>query len=468
MAVRFSDEQVLEATGGKKLRSGARASYSFVSTDTRTLEPGCLFVALKGERFDGHAFLAEAAKKGAGGALVAQAAPIPALPEGFALFEVADTLGALGALARFHRLRFKGKVVAVGGSNGKTTTKELVGAVLAAHGPSLKTEGNLNNEIGVPLTLFKLEPQQKTAVIEMGMNHPGEMARLTEIVQPDVALLTVIQPEHLEGLGSLEGVAEAEGELFRNLRAEAIAVVNQDDPHIVAQAKRSSAMQITFGRAASAQVRLTAYVSRGGEGSTIRVQSREQEHEIRLGLVGEHNAMNAAAAFAVGQALGFSAETTIHGLESAKAHERRLNVVSAPGGITVLDDCYNANPGSMGAALEVLRDLAKQGSGGRAQAILGDMLELGAQENEAHRALGEQTARMAQRAAFFGPRSAHAFEAARAKGLQTAHFLDLPKLMEWLRQDLKSGDVVLVKGSRGMRLERAVEALTGKSAGGGH
>jgi UDP-N-acetylmuramoyl-tripeptide--D-alanyl-D-alanine ligase len=465
MAVRFSDEQVVRVAQATR-RGGPAADFQAVCTDTRALTPGCLFVALQGERFDAHDFLAQAAQAGAAGAVVKRGRTLPALPEGFPLYEVEDTLAALGALGRAHRERFRIPVGAVGGSNGKTTTKEMVGAILSTRGPALKTEGNLNNEIGVPLTLLRLAPEHVAAVVELGMNQPGEMMRLTRVARPDAALLTVVQPEHLEGLGSLEGVAEAEGEMFRELPPTAVAVVNLDDALIPAQAARGQARQLTFGRHADAQVRLVAVESRGREGLTLTVRHLGRDWPVRLGFVGEHNALNATGAFALAVALGYSPEECVKGLESARPYARRLNVVDAPHGLTVVDDCYNANPASMSAALDTLRSLVAPG--GRAVAVLGDMLELGPGEGEEHTRLGALVGGKAELVAFFGPRSRQGLEAA-GLGERAAHFTEVEPLLAWLQPRLKSGDVVLVKASRGMRLERVVAGLTGASVtAGGH
>jgi UDP-N-acetylmuramoyl-tripeptide--D-alanyl-D-alanine ligase len=465
MAVRFSDEQVTRSTGGRKVRGGARPSYEAICTDTRALTPGCLFVALKGERFDAHDFVANAARGGAAGAVVEKGRAFTELPSDFALFEVDDTLAALGALARYHRTRFKGPVGAIGGSNGKTTTKEMVAAILATRGPALKTEGNLNNEIGVPLTLFRLDPSHVAAAIELGMNHAGEMTRLTRIAQPDAAVITVVQPEHLEGLGSLEGVAAAEGELFRELPAGATAVVNLDEPLIVKQAEGIAGKTLGFGRSEQAQIRLVGVELRGKDGLTVRISEAGREHAVRLSFLGEHNAHNATAAFALCRALGYSAEECVKGLEAARPYARRLNFVETAAGFAVLDDCYNANPGSMAAALQTVRGLA---GGGRAIAVLGDMLELGPGEDEEHRLLGVEAAKAVQLAAFFGPRSRSGQAAAASAGLKSAHFTEIEPLVEWLKPQLRQGDVVLVKGSRGMKLERVVQALTGVASGGAH
>jgi UDP-N-acetylmuramoyl-tripeptide--D-alanyl-D-alanine ligase len=465
MAVRFSDDQVVQATGAVRLEQGPRSSYAAVCTDTRQLVPGCLFVALAGERYDAHHFVADAVKNGAAG-LVVQRGKLAAAPPGCAVFEVENTLAALGALGRFHRERFKIPVGAVTGSNGKTTTKELVAAILETRGPALRTAGNLNNEVGVPLTLFGLEPQHVAAVIELGMNHRGEIARLAQIARPDAGLITVVQAAHLEGLGSIEGVAEAKGELFFNLAPGGVAVVNADDPRIVRQAVASKARTLTFGRAEAAEVRLVAVEPNGKSGLGVTVRENGRDWPIALRLIGEHNAMNATGAFALALALGYRPEECVRGLEAAQGHARRLQIYEAPNGVTVVDDCYNANPASMAAALETLGTLAAKG---RAVAVLGDMLELGKGEGEEHVALGRRVGDAAALVAFFGPRSKGGFEVASKKlGKSAAHFEDLQALVAWLSPQLKSGDVVLVKGSRGMKLERAVDALVGHSTGAGH
>jgi UDP-N-acetylmuramoyl-tripeptide--D-alanyl-D-alanine ligase len=431
-------------------------------------------VALQGDRFDGHGFLAEAVAKGAAGAIVRRGTPAVA---GVPLFEVDDTLRALGALAGFHRRRFSIPVGAVAGSNGKTTTKEMVAAILRTRGPALATEGNFNNEVGVPLTLFRFSEEHRSAVLELGMSAPGELARLTAMTRPDVAVVTLVAAEHLEFLKDLGGVAEAEGEVYRGLLPGSVAVVNADDARCVAQAERaaSGVSKISFGKSALADVRLVGSTSLGVEGQEICLEGEEGEGgggagrsrsgsnlqlrrvTVRLGFVGEHNAMNAAAAAATALALSFSFEEISRGLSSARPYMHRSRVVAGVGGITILDDCYNASPASMEAALATLAEL-KKGRPGRAVAVLGDMLELGAFEEEAHRGLGRRARESADVAAFFGPRSRLAFE--EFDPSRSAHFERVEDLVKWLEPQLRQGDTLLVKGSRGMKLERVVDALS--------
>jgi UDP-N-acetylmuramoyl-tripeptide--D-alanyl-D-alanine ligase len=436
-------------------------------------------VALKGDRFDGHAFLAEAAAKGATAAVVRNGT---AAVQGIPLFEVEDTLRALGALAAFHRRRFSIPVAAVGGSAGKTTTKEMVAAILSVRGPALATEGNFNNEIGVPLTLLRLGREHSAAVVELGMSAPDELRRITAIACPDAAVLTLIAAEHLEFLKDLDGVAAAEGELYRGLLPGAIAVVNADDARCVAQAERvaSGVRKIFFGRSPLADVRLSRVTALGAEGMEICLEGEEWKggaergvrgvdlqqgrFTIRLKFVGEHNAMNAAAAAALARALSFSFEEISNGLAVARPFTHRSRLVAGAAGVTILDDCYNASPASMEAALATLAGLRVRGSG-RAIAVLGDMLELGAFEEEAHRGLGRGARERVDIAAFFGPRSLHSFEEFSSSAFSpSAHFTEIEPLLAWLRPRLHPGDTVLVKGSRGMKLERVVDALVARPA----
>ncbi|HEU4385952.1 MAG TPA: UDP-N-acetylmuramoyl-tripeptide--D-alanyl-D-alanine ligase [Anaeromyxobacteraceae bacterium] len=471
-APRFTAEELREATRGRWL-AGARpsgpaprppSSVEGVSTDTRKPMAGACFVALRGERFDGHDFLAEAARAAAACAVVAESRA-EALPgTGLPLLAVPDTLAALGALARWHRNRFRIPLVAVTGSNGKTTTREMVAGILAARGPVLKSEGNLNNEVGVPLTLFGLAPEHQAAVVEMGMSHPGEIARLAAIAEPQVGVVTNAGPAHLEGMGSIDAVADAKGELYLGLSPGGIAVASADDARMLRRAQASGRHLITFarGRGRRGDVVVLETVSHGEDGLCFLLGIGNRELTVRLSLVGEHNAQNAAAAAAAAVALGCSDKEIVTGLASVRPVGRRLRLERLASGVFLVDDCYNANPLSMGAALDTLRALAAA-RGGRPVAVLGDMLELGAAEAASHGELGAAAARAGLGwLAAFGPRSRATAEAARTGGLAgdaAFHTEDLAALTAFVKERLRPGDVLLVKGSRGMKLERLVEAL---------
>ncbi|MFN7131910.1 MAG: UDP-N-acetylmuramoyl-tripeptide--D-alanyl-D-alanine ligase, partial [Myxococcales bacterium] len=373
-----------------------------------------------------------------------------------------------------HRRRFRFPIGGIGGSNGKTTTKEMIGAILAARGPALKTEGNLNNEIGVPLTIFRMEEGLTGAILEMGMNRPGELERISRVAEADCAAITNVGPEHLEHLGSIEGVARAEGEIYAGVKRDGVAVANADDALVLEQAQRSGLRLLTFGRAPGADVRLEQVLSHDLDGLRIRIGHAGRTHTCTLRFVGEHNAVNACAAFAMGVALGCSVEHCLQGLEAARPYKHRLVIhrhVQAPGlpRLTVIDDCYNANPASMDAALETLKALAGES---RTVAVLGDMLEVGTTEEDEHRRLGREAVRAGVSALVaFGPRSRFTFEGASALGARAHHVpepADAAAAVAFLKAQLQENDVVLVKGSRGMKLERVVDALTGATTAGAH
>ncbi len=467
---RFTRHETASAAGGRWIGPPPEEVRG-VSTDTRQLGAGALFVALRGERFDGHEFLAEAQARGAAAAMVEEswlkarassAASASDLAGGpLPLLAVRDTLAALGMLARFHRRRSAIPLVGVTGSNGKTTTRAMLGAILRTRGPALVTEGNLNNEVGLPLTLLELAPEHERAVVEMGMNHPGEIARLAAIAEPQVGLVTMAGVAHLEHFGSVEGVADAKAEIYFALPPNGICVANADDARMLRRAQASGRALLTFSMARGrGDVSVLGVLEHGPGGLRLALGIGQREVEIDLPLVGLHNAANAAAAAAAAVALGFSDGEVREGLRAVRPVGRRLRVERLPSGVVLVDDCYNANPTSMRAALDVLADLA--GQGGRPFAVLGDMLELGPVEDEAHRAMGEEASRVARVLALFGPRSRRAAEAAAAAGFGAGaivHTEDMPSLVEFVKERLRPGDVLLVKGSRGNRLERLVEAI---------
>jgi len=430
---------------------GADARFTGVSSDTRTLARGDLFVALEGPHFDGHAFVAEAAARGAAGALVSRR-PDGALP----VVRVTDPRRSLGQLAARWRARFDIPVVAVTGSNGKTTVKNMVAAILARRGRGIATTGNLNNDIGVPLTLLRLREGDRHAVIEMGMNHPGEIAYLTRLARPTVAVVTNAGEAHLAGLGSVANVARAKGEIFDGLAANGVAVINADDPHAGLWRELARDRRIhSFGLDQPADVR--AEYSLDPEGSNLKLKTSEGDIAMRIPLLGRHNIMNALAAATAARAAGAGLEDIKAGLEKLERIAGRLEVKRGANGARVLDDTYNANPGSLAAGLEVLKSAQ-----GERVLVLGDMGELGAAGPEIHRRAGELARRLGiERLYGLGELSQLAVESFGAGG---RHFNAQGELAETLRAAMHAGMTVLVKGSRAMHMEKVVERIVPAAA----
>lgn len=448
---------------GRRLEAplhGRDARFTRVTTDTRQLAPGDLFVALRGERFDGHAFLEQAHQAGAAGALVAEAQPSN-LPQVI----VPDTLEGLQAYAVSWRGDFHIPVVAVTGSNGKTTVKQMLAAILAQRGPVLATVGNLNNHIGVPLTLLSLREEHKTAVIEMGANHPGEIARLAEIARPDVGVVNNAGDAHLEGFGSREGVARGKGELFEALGEHGISVINADDDYAELWRGLAQGDTLSFGLSEDADVRA---VNPRGEppeapaAMEFELRTAEGRHGVRVPMPGLHNVRNALAAAACAVALGTDARDIAAGLLAVRPAPGRLAWRPALKGARLLDDTYNANPTSLRAGLELLATVR-----GRRWLVLGDMGELGRGAEQMHHAAGEEARALGiERLYTVG---ALAREAARGFGAGAVHFDDVGALVAEVRERLSPEVAVLVKGSRSSRMERAVAGLTGQEqVGGGH
>jgi len=425
---------------------GADARYLRVVTDTRAVQPGDLFVALKGDRFDAHDFVAEAAAKGAVGAIVSR--PVEAA---IAQLVVADTLLGLQQLAQSWRADFDLPLIGITGSNGKTTTKQLLAAVFAARGPVLATEGNLNNHIGVPLTLLKLRAEHRTAVVEMGASSAGEIALLARLARPGVGVVTQAGDAHLEGFGSREGVAHAKGELFEALQ-NGIAIINADDAYAGLWEKLAGDNRIvSFGFAAQAAVRAEDLLSTA-EGNRFTLLVPDGRATVHLPLPGRHNIANALAAAAAGHALGLSVSVIAGGLQNVERPKGRVVIHTTPGGARLIDDSYNANPTSLAAAMALL---AKEP--GHRVLVLGDMAELGPTAAELHARAGIEAKALGLNALLtLGPLSANA---ATAFGIGGRAFNTLDELIETLRAQLKGATTVLVKGSRSARMERVVAAL---------
>jgi UDP-N-acetylmuramoyl-tripeptide--D-alanyl-D-alanine ligase len=431
-------------------RSGANATFIGVATDSRKIQAGELFVALRGERFDGHAFVDAALHAGAAGALV-EAADAAARPDA-RLIIVQDTRLALGRLAAFWRARFAMPLIAVTGSNGKTTVKDMLAAILAAAASEdavLSTAGNLNNDIGVPLMLLRLRDRHRYAAIEMGMNHSGEISYLTRLAAPSVALVNNAGVAHIGELGSREAIARAKGEIYEGLGTGGVALVNADDDFAdyfrELNAKRTV---IDFGIDRPAAVRAAPELT--ATGSRMSVRAPGAEYTVRLQVPGLHNARNALAAAAVAHALRLEPSAIAAGLASYRGTKGRLQRKAARGGATLIDDTYNANPDSVQAAIRVLEAAA-----GQRVLVLGDMGELGDEGPDLHARAGQQ-ARDAgiERLLTLGELSD---AASQRFGAGAAHYRDLDALCAALEQLLGRDVTVLVKGSRFMRMERVVE-----------
>ena len=450
-------DEILKATQGKLLQGERDVLFQGISTDSRTVREGDLFIALKGVHFDGHQHALEALGKKAGGVLIEEAKAGDFRWNGYrpkAVVAVKDTLQSLGDLARSRRRGYGTSVVGVTGSNGKTTTKEMIAACLQTSLPVLKSKGNFNNLIGLPLTLLGLTGEEKVAVLELGMNVTGEIRRLTEISEPDVGLITNIQRVHLEGTGSLENVAEEKGTLFRGMRQDGTIVVNKDDPRVVALAHSFPGRKVTFGVKGQADV-MAKGVRLKGEGTSFLLIAGGKEMEVFLPLLGKQFVSNALSAVAVAALFGIDANKAKEALEHYRAFPMRMEVCHLEGGRTLIDDSYNANPVSMELALETLAEIKGRG---RAIALLGDMLELGEFSEEAHRRLGQKIKECAiDLVILLGEKAPIVVASAVRHGLEAERVRVVKSHSEalaLLHQLSREGDWILVKGSRGMTMEK--------------
>jgi len=427
--------------------------FARVTIDSRQVQADDLFVALPGERRNGHDFIADAVAGGATGVL-AQRPPSGLSPE-VTVFQVRDSLAALQALAAYWRAKHDLKVIGVTGSVGKTTCKELTAAVLGSAFAVLKNEANLNTEIGLPLTLLQLRPEHQRAVLEMGMYGPGEIRLLCQIARPEMGVVTNVGPIHMERLGSLEAIAAAKAELVESLPPEGTALLNGDDPLVAAMAQRAAARVVSFGTSPECDVRGAVLASAGLQGVTYRLACGDESIDVTTALPGRHNLHNVLASAAVGLADGISLRQIAEALEKAEV-PLRLRTLPGPNGSTIIDDSYNANPASMLAALDLLAELP-----GRHVALLGDMLELGAFEEEGHRLVGRRAAHDLHALYVVGERGRLIGEAAQEAGQREVHFLRSKEgAAAVLRKALGRGDHLLVKASRGLALETLIEELT--------
>ncbi|CCQ89374.1 UDP-N-acetylmuramoyl-tripeptide--D-alanyl-D-alanine ligase [Nitrospina gracilis 3/211] len=456
-------QTVISAVNGEKIVGSATSRFSGVSIDTRTLKAGELFVCIQGDRFDGHDFLNEAIAKKPAGVIVSDRArlPLDKMQEGPFAVAVPDTLKALQDLAAHHRNQQDVRVVGVTGTNGKSTTKEMIAAITGTRFKTLKTQGNLNNHIGVPLTLLNLTREHEVAVIEMGMSAAGEIRRLAEIAKPEIGVITNVSEAHMVQLKTIRDVQAAKGELFEALSENGTAIVNADDPLVLELADGLRARAITFGLDPSADVQ--ARDIRAADVTRIEFTARvfDTTAPVRLPFSGMHNVRNALAALATGAALGMKVEGMVPGLEVTQGLNQRGQVFEF-NGMTILNDTYNANPRSMREAIHTLTALS---CSGRRFLVMGAMLELGEQENIAHRKVGEWAVESGiDYLVTVGMLAGLATDAAAERGMDAnrihrgethddaAHFL---------KQHARAGDCLLFKGSRGSQMETVIERFTG-------
>jgi UDP-N-acetylmuramoyl-tripeptide--D-alanyl-D-alanine ligase len=446
---------MVSATGGALLRGDPDSRVDSFEIDTRRTRRGGLFFALKGARADGHDYLVDAARAGA------TAAVIEREPEGGAppaLIKVKDVQTALSACGAVAREKCSASFIAVTGSIGKTTTKNLIAAGLSATRRVHRTEGNRNNHLGVPLTLLACPEDAEVAVIEMGMNAPGEIAQLARLTRPDIALVTNVRAAHMEFFRSLDEVAAAKGELFAVLRREATSVVNLDDEQLRVQAARHAGPRVTFGRTTSADVVLESFRDRLVPGASLVYRHGGKSRGLQLQLAGAHNAWNAVAALATVVAAGDEPDTAVQAMSRVEPTPGRCRVHRLDAGVVVIDDSYNSSPQALAAILQTLRHCHPAG---RKIVVMGDMLELGVRETTYHREAGRRAAQVGVHILVgVGPRARAALDVARKAGVpETRHEKDAASAAETLPGLVRPGDLLLIKGSRAVGLEKVVEAL---------
>jgi UDP-N-acetylmuramoyl-tripeptide--D-alanyl-D-alanine ligase len=467
--VRMAAGEVLSPIKGELIRGPRDRSFCGISTDSRTVGKRQLFWALKGETFDGHDFVEEAMKRGAVGVVVNRdkAADLPTNTRA-SVIGVQDTLQALGDLARWWRRRFEVRVAAITGSGGKTTTKEMTSAILSLEGLTLKNEGNFNNLIGLPLSLFLLEKGHRYAVLEMGMNRPGEIGRLTEIADPDLGLITNVGRAHLEGVGSIEGVARAKVELLGKMAPRALAILNGDDRILMQAAAAFRKKLVTFGQGLQNSVRVEEIRNLGREGFCFAIQWKGKSFPVKLRMPGNHNVYNALAAAAIALSLDVSTDRIQEGLSQFEGVKGRFKVMPLANGSLLIDDTYNSNPSSLRFSLESLKALAPQGKK-RIKVIvgLGEMLELGEETEAAHLEAGEMVAEAgAEWLVAIGDHAPEMIRGALDKGFprkRTIRVKDHKEMAAKILEVMKPGDLVFLKASHRIGLEQVAEKLREKA-----
>jgi UDP-N-acetylmuramoyl-tripeptide--D-alanyl-D-alanine ligase len=459
-SIRLDD--LLAVTRGRLLGPTNVTSFSGAAVDSRHVTAGSCFVALRGERVDGHAYVGEALRNGASVALVERPVELEGAGEA-AIVQVPDSLVALQELAAWWRGRSSVRVVGVTGSTGKTMAKEVIADSLARTRSVLRNEGNLNSETGLPMTLLQLQPEHEVAVLEMSMYTEGEIARLAEIARPEVGVVLAVHPTHLERAGSIDAIARAKAELPAALPVDGLAVLNADDPRVAAMASVTTAPVRTFGLGEDADVRAEEITSLGAEGTIFTLRAPWGTRRIHSGTPGRHLISHALAAAAVAERFDVSLDEVEAALAAGSRAPHRMAIVEAASGASLIDDTYNASPVSVSAALEFLAE-TPIATGRHRYAVLGDMLELGPDEERLHREIGSRAAGVADALLAVGERARWIAEAASAAGLaNVTHVRDVDEAMATIDRAMApgTGDVVLVKGSRGVELDRLIGALEG-------
>ena len=451
----------LYAVNGKLLQGSETVVFRGVSINSRTIKEGELFVCIKGENFDGHDFIGDAFRKGAAGIILSDTKNLSTgmLGKGESPFVIQseNTLRALQDLASYQRSLFPFRVIAVTGTNGKSTTKEMIASIIETKYKTLKTQGNLNNHIGLPLTLLKREPEHEVGVLEMGMSAAGEIKRLAEIAKPDIGVITNISAGHLGQLKTIKEVQTAKGELFDSLHKEGTAIVNADDPLVLELAKSLRIKKITYGIKEPADIQASDIQNKGNHGFTFIAKIFDQAIPVKLPQIGYCNIYNALAALATGHSLGITGKEMNLGLKNYQQIPQRNEQIHYEG-MTLINDTYNANPQSMREALKTLKEINTQG---KRFFIIGDMLELGPLSESAHHELGQEIARSnVDYLVTVGPLASLAAESAKAnvrKQLQIEKFNTQDGAVNYLLRKVEKGDCLLVKGSRGSKMENVVQ-----------
>ncbi|MCX7843586.1 MAG: UDP-N-acetylmuramoyl-tripeptide--D-alanyl-D-alanine ligase [Clostridia bacterium] len=454
--LKLTCKDILEATGGSLLFGSLETEILRISTDSRKIEHGDLFIPIAGERFDGHDFVQSSLEAGASAVISHKALQYA---EGKTAIKVGDTRKALADIARFYRMKFDIPFVAITGSVGKTSTKDMVYCVMQERFNTLKTEGNFNNEIGLPLTMFNLDPSHDAGVLELGMSGFGEISRLVSVVRPDIAIITNIGMAHIEKLGSRQNILKAKMEILEGLKEGGLLILNGDDPLLHGLKDFLKVRTVFYGMDEGHDYQAYNIESHGESGTKFEINISQREYKVHVPVPGIHNVYNALAAIAAGIELKIPMELVVNGISKFTSGKMRLNIINH-NGFKIINDAYNASPQSMEAALGVLSDVA---SGGRTVAVLGDMLELGDWSLKAHKDLGKFAISQGIKYIITVGENARGI----AEGAMTAgaeehrvfSFEETGKAAEFLGKFVKQGDTVLVKGSRGMKMEQIVDKL---------